>query len=134
MKFELTTKKTVDVEYLQVSAGARYCEDATVNGVEDENGDLIPFRNADYWEPKIHIETGKIVDWPKGTTASIHYKVCDDGAYKLLDSRNNLVKEIEGYVIDILCPEENGYGDYIIMEIDESGQIMNWVADLSDFK
>lgn len=25
-----------------------------------------------------------------------------------------------------MCPEEPGYGDYIIMKIDEDGKIENW--------
>lgn len=35
----------------------------------------------------------------------------------------------------ILCvPKKNGYGDYVIMDIDRDGKIENWKADLSDFQ
>jgi hypothetical protein len=33
-----------------------------------------------------------------------------------------------------MCPKENGYGDYVIMDIDREGKIANWKADLSDFQ
>ena len=78
------------------------------------------------WRPTIDIETGRIEGWPQGTTASIHYKCCDDGDYELLDADRNVVKAIEGYVPSIMCPEGNGYGDYVIMEIAADGAIANW--------
>lgn len=132
MKAIIRVKKEIDVKYLQVSADVRYWEDAVVNGVEDTDGSLIPFRNGDAWEPLIELETGIIVDWPKGTVASIHYKVCDAGVYSLLDeSRKEVYSTQEGnYVPDILCPGEEGYGDYILMIVDENGKINNWEADI----
>lgn len=134
MEFEIKENKTVEVKYLQVHAGVRYWEDATVNGVEDEEGLLIPFRTSDTWSPIIDIDNGVILEWPEGTTADIHYKVCDDGTYKLLDENKKSIKKIDGYVPNIMCPEDNGFGDYIIMVVDEKGKINNWVCDLSDFE
>jgi hypothetical protein len=32
-----------------------------------------------------------------------------------------------------MYPKENGYGDYIIMDVDENGMIQDWVAILLDF-
>ena len=134
MKIKVQEIKEFEVKYLGISAGVRYWEDATVNGVEDENGDLIPLVNSDgdRWEPIIELETGIILNWPKGTTADIHYKVCDDGVYTLLDEKYDLVKKIEDYVPDFLAIDDSGYGDYIIMKVDGEGKINNWKADLSD--
>lgn len=134
MKVELKIKKEFEVKYLQVEAGVRYWEDATVNGVEDEQGDLIPCRVGDYWKPLIEIETGKIINWVNRTTADIHYKVCDDGTYVILDEDKMIIKEIDGYVPRIMCPEEPGYGDYVIMKVDEDGLIANWNPILTDFQ
>jgi len=39
----------------------------------------------------------------------------------------------DGYVPSIMCPNKNGYGDYIKMTIDENGSIANWQKDISDF-
>jgi hypothetical protein len=116
------------MKYLKVEAGVRYWEDATVNGQEDTNGELIPFRNGDIWEPIIDLENGLIVDWPNGTVANIHYKVCDAGEYWLLDDNMNKVSKYKGhYVPDaLLCYGELGYGDYIIMTIDENGKIQDF--------
>ena len=133
MKIKLQVTQEFDVKYLLAEVGARYWEDATVNGIEDTEGDLIPCREGDYWKPMIDIETGKIVNWTIGETASIHYKSCDDNVFKLLDADKNVIKEIDGYVINMMCPNDIGYGDYVIMDIDAEGVIAGFEADFEDF-
>jgi hypothetical protein len=134
MKVELIVKKEFDVKYLFAEVGARYWEDATVNGVEDTEGTLIPCRDGDAWKPLIDLETGTIVNWEKGKTAKTHYKSCDSNIFKLLDENKNVIVEIDGYVIDMMCPVGNGYGDYVIMNIDENGKIENFSVDFEPFQ
>lgn len=134
MKVKLKIEKEFDVKYLLAEAGARYWEDATVNGKEDTEGTLIPCRDGEYWKPLIDIETGIIINWEQGKVAEVHYKCCDDGKYKLLDANKEVIKEIDGYVPSIMCPKGSGYGDYVIMDIDADGKIQNWKAKLSDFQ
>lgn len=133
IQVDMPAAKKIAVTHLQVEAGVRYWEDATVNGETDEDGSLIPCRSGDCWCPIIDLATGVIEGWPAGTTASIHYKVCDAGRYTLLDAERNEVKKIDGYVPSLMCPSENGYGDYIIMKIGGGGKIADWKADLSEF-
>lgn len=130
----IKTKKDIEVKILIVNAEVRYWEDAEVNGKEDTDGILIPCRNGENWMPIIDLETGIIINWTIGNAAKVHYKVCDDGKYKLVDASGRIVKEIEGYVPKMLCPEKNGYGDYIIMKIDTNGKIDKWIVDLSEFE
>lgn len=133
-KISIKTTVEVDVKFLKADCGVRYWEDAEVNGVEDdENKPAMPFASKDSWCPIIDIEAGAIVDWPKGVTAETHYKVCDAGVYTLLDGDGNEVKQINGYVPSIMCPDGGGYGDYVIMKIDGDGKIANWRIDLSAF-
>lgn len=134
MKIELIVKKEFDVKYLLAAVGARYWEDSCVNGVSDEQGDLIPCREGKYWNPLIDIETGKIVNWETGKTAEIHYKSCDDNTFTLMDEKQEVIKSIEGYVIKMMCPKEAGWSDYVIMDIDENGIIKDFEVDLSDFE
>lgn len=118
---------------LIVKAEVRYWEDATVNGVTDDDGSLIPFRMAACWRPVIDLATGQVIDWPVGTTADIHYKVCDAGEYWLADENNVPLAKYgndltdTSYVPDeLLCIGDRGYGDYIIMTVDASGIIQGW--------
>jgi len=113
---------------LVVDAGVRYWEDATVNGVDDEDGTLIPHRNGERWQPAIDLATGEILDWPTGTTADVHYKVCDDGEYWLADETGKRLWKRKGYYVpdDLLCVGDRGYGDYIIFKVDADGKIVGW--------
>lgn len=133
MSYTISVKKEVPVTTLKCDIGVRYWEDGVVDGGEDENGDLMPLRVGDDWRPIIDLETGIIRDWPAGKTASVHYKVCDSGVYHLLNEEGEIVFTKEGYVPSILSPGGSGYGDYVIMDIDEKGKIDGWQVDLSDF-
>ena len=142
MKIKLKIEKEFDVRKLKVQAGARYCEDATVDGLEDIEGNLMPFlvdviKHDSYysgtWCPVIDIESGIIEDWPIGKIAFVHYKCCDDGLYQLIDENDNIITSIDGYVPDIMCPRGEGYGDYIIMHIDGNGKIDNFNNCLKEF-
>ncbi len=116
------------ISRLIVSAEVRYWEDAKINGIEDTDGDKVPMRSGDLWVPVIDLNTGTVIGWPFGTTARIHYKVCDAGEYWLGDdSGKKLLKWKDYYVPDsLLCHGDDGYGDYIILNIAEDGRIADW--------
>ena len=136
MKAKIQVVKEGDLKLLIVKAGVRYWEDTEVNGESDtENGDNIPCKEGSLWSPHIDIETGKIINWEKGKRAEVHYKVCDCLGYEIQDEKGEIVLSAkDGYVPSTLCPKDNGYGDYIIMDIDEDGQIEDWEFDISDFE
>lgn len=134
MRTTVEIEKEVDFKTLLVKAEARYWEDSTVNEVKDVNGDLIPCRDGDMWCPIIDIDTGIIRNWEQGKKASIHFKVCDAGSYYLLDEKGETILSIENdYVPKMMCPKDKGYGDYIIMDIDENGKIEDFKFDLDGF-
>lgn len=134
LKITITEKRDVEVAFLKAECDVRYWEDATVNGVEDEDGSRIPCRQGDCWMPTIDLKTGQIQGWPEGTEASLHYKVCDAGRYSLLDAEGKEVAAIDGYVPKIMCPGGRGFGDYVIMKIDASGHIADWHPTLDAFE
>lgn len=113
--------------------GARYWEDATVNGQEDTDGTLIPCRNKDYWEPVIEAGTGRITNWTPGVRAKIHYKVCDDGTYILKDAQGAVLAQWDGYVPKFMSPTQSHYGDYVIMTVTEDGHIEDWQSGWTEF-
>jgi hypothetical protein len=132
MKITLKIEKEYDVKYIHAKVGVRYWDDAIVNGLNDVDGSMIPCRKGDYWCPIIDVETGHIINWKEGVVADVHYKCCDDGEYYLLDEDKEIITQTEGYVPSSLCPSD-GYGDYVIMKIDESGKIEGWDVDLNNF-
>lgn len=147
---KLTINKPVEYEakFLEVDAGVRYWEDAKVNGVYDtdcEETDGSPIMPcAEYigeqhrvlrgenwrWRPVIEIETGQIVNWKLGVKASVGYKVCDDFSCDIIDADKKVIISYDGYVPKIMCPAEEGFGDYILMDIDENGFIQKWKKEL----
>ena len=135
MKVKIKIEKEVELKTLQLKAKVRYWNDTEVNETPDtENGDNIPCKNGNLWMPTIEIETGKILNWKQGVKSNVHYKVCDCCGWDLLDENNEIVlSEEDGYVPDTLCPKERGYGDYIIMDINEDGFISNFNFDIDDF-
>jgi hypothetical protein len=114
-------------KFLEVSAKVRYWEDAHVNGDRDIDGTLMPFRNGDLWVPTIRLSDGKVMDWPEGMTARVYYKVCDGWECWLRSASRRLFKCRDYYVPDpYLCHGDEGYGDYIILNIGPDGIIKDW--------
>lgn len=138
MKIDLGNSlfKVFDIDRFYVFAKVRYWEDAQINGLEDtENGDKVPCKNSELWTPIIEVDTGKIINWVNGVKADIHYKVCDEFSCKIVNPNGEVLLSVEdAYVPECLCPKESGYGDYIIMDIDEKGYIQNWKFGISDLK
>ena len=125
MKIKLKIEKEYDVRFISVSANVRYWDYADVFfGGMPISHDEIPCKNGDNWDIDIDIEEGRIVNWTEGFSAKVYFKVCDQCSYILKDDDCNFIaEEVEVYVPDILCPKDSGYGDYIIMDIDENGVI-----------
>jgi hypothetical protein len=130
-----------------VSCHPRYWEDGEVNGVEDisfvdakgQGEPQMPCAekikdnhtsciHSDHWawRPIIDVETGQIKNWNKQVSAFIHYKVCDEFNCLFTDEKGFIITQYEGYVPPFMYPKQNGWGDYIIMDIDELGYIQHW--------
>ena len=114
--------------YIEVSAAVHYWEYASVNGVEDTDGTLIPMRKGDCWAPVIRLADGMVMDWPQGTTADVYYRVVDAGEYWLLDNDRKRVADWFGLYVpdDFLCHGDTGYGCYIILKVGADGLIEKW--------
>ena len=146
VKFNGVSLEEYTPPIVKVRAEVRYFEDGKVNGENDisyeeqEKGirPKIPCteRNVgenleacDMWAWCLEIdpERGVIMNWPEGNTASVHYKVCDGCHIEYFEKGKKICdNERDGYVPEFLCPNGEGYGDYMIMEIDGCGFISNW--------
>jgi len=135
MKATISVKQEVNIVTLHVAAQVRYWEDSEINGESDsEDGKLIPCKEGELWCPIINVDSGIITNWEQGKKAEIHYKICDSGSYYLKDEEGNTVLQIEeDYVPKMLDPTDDGYGDYIIFNVDENGLIEDWKQTLDGF-
>lgn len=137
----------IEVKTIEVDTEVRYWEDTYVNGVEDidfhstkgigkpmipcaeqvmDEPDNCIYSNHWRWRPIIDIDKGQILNWKQGVEACIHYKVCDGFSCSLKDDEGYEIHNYEGYVPNFMCPKDNGYGDYIIMEVNQEGFISDW--------
>lgn len=117
-----------------------YPEDAEVNGVREpvplecQNPDTIDYKMPGLekvkknwgteweWRASVDISSGKILNWPQGTTAKTWYKTSD--CCRLI----YLGKEYEDYVPNFLEIYDSNCGDYIYIEILADGTIKDWDA------
>ena len=153
MKINIIKPVEFEAKFLKVRAGVRYPEDSEFIKVEndrkvnyisdDEENPKMPFMEVEYdkyghkkfcWTPTIDLENGVIINWPKGVKVHVFYKVCDDFECTVYDEYYNEVLHYEGYVPDFMAIEEEGYGDYIDMIIDENGCIQKWNITSSDIQ
>lgn len=117
-----------DAAFFYADFEPRYWEDAKINGIEDTYGELMPLKENQSVRMTIDLESGRVLNWPEGTTAKLYYKVCDQGEYFLLnDIQETIAKYKSDYVPDsFLCFGDEGFGDYIIMNINEEGFIESY--------
>ena len=122
MKVAIPITKEVELKKVRVTIPIMY-------GDEDTPYDL-PLRVGDIWKADIDIDTGVIEGWPIGDNQPMRLfsKVVDRGTYELFDDTGEMVLSIyEDYVPNGLIP--GNYGDYVDLEIDETGRITNWPTD-----
>lgn len=128
MEVERFIVNTIDVVYLHFIAHIRYWENIEIfkDGVKvDEN--KMPGRMGEFWDCTINVDEGKFLNWIPGVVADVYFKVCDEFSFEFIDNKGNYIfNRVNEYVPRFMCPEEPGYGDYIIMHIDENGFIRNW--------
>lgn len=127
MKIKIKVEKEVEIKHVLIDIAPRYIGD-------DEDDDIpsnFPLLNESKtaWVAKVNIDTGQIEGWPQGEIRKLFCKVCDAGVYKLLDENGNVVATHSGYVPHGIVPGE--YGDYVELDINESGIITNWPKELS---
>ena len=149
MNITLYRPVEMNIKYLVATMGIPYyldCEYSTDNGKtwidnydgSEENTEtvksLLPgtfTRNNElYWQIVIDIDNGKVLDWPKDLCIRTGFKICDEGEYVFTDENDkeivNITKEYDQcYVPDFLSLEDNGYGDYVYININGNGSIEN---------
>lgn len=125
MKAVIKVEKEIDIKYVKVELPVRYDD-------EDIPYDF-PLRKGSMWVGTIDIETGGLLNWPKGESGEMFMKVCDMGVYSLLDDEQEVLLTLEdgSYVPNHLLPPRDGYGDYVKFIIDKDGVITNWYKNPS---
>ena len=142
MEIKVKTIQNINVDEIRINARIRYPEDAATSldgenwTSEDNDKPIMPClvnENGDwFWKINIDVESGKITNWQKGIFADIYYKVCDEFECDLY-SNGLHVMHYGGYVPMFMAIEDTGYGDYIYINIDSDGQIIDWSFDQDNF-
>lgn len=142
-----------NIKYLSAKIGVRYwvdCKYSKDNGetwidpddndeeekavVDDLKEIIVPENQrwglVNYWKLEVNLDTGKVINWPRGLCIHTYFKVCDDGEYVFLDGEGkevvNITKEYDQYYVpDFLALEDEGYGDYVYLNINGEGKIEN---------
>jgi len=122
----------LDVKYLGVQVG--YCLDYEQFTLGDEDyedlfsllevyPDLGDEVNGLYL--KIDIDSGEVINWPKGKPSDMHCKkVGDNGIYSFIDESGLYeLYRYAGYVPECFG---DSYGDYFEFDIDSNGFIEGW--------
>ena len=122
---------------LKVCAEARYTEDAEILNpetvvFEEDKEAKMPCLKGSCWCPEINPDTGVITNWQMGVEARLHYKVVDGFSAEVLVDGKVVAKVENEYVPDCMCPADEGYGDYIDMNVRSDGSIDGWSC--SDFE
>ena len=117
MKLIIKKPTEIEIDSVRICVAVRYDD-------EDMPNDF-PLRRGDIWDATVKIDTGEIAGWPKGKTAEIYMKICDEGKYQLLDASGKMIAErVNEYVPHGVVPGK--YGDYINLVINADGIITNW--------
>lgn len=123
---ELKSSKNKTVEYLEIKVSPKSWSETLFNNMPDEKGD-IPFKQAEEWNAKIEIKTGRVLDWPSGNVAKIRYKVGKTGHYYLLDKDMNPMLIWYGdRVPEAVCLENPKTLEYVALNIGKDGMIDDW--------
>ena len=120
-------ERKVQRRILDIDVPIYHPEDSTVNGEEDSRKSprmpcltqVVPELEW-RWRISVDVETGEVISWPQGVTATTNYNIADEfemhfGAF-----------DYEGYVPDFLGIDDKSWGDYICITIKEDGFIKNW--------
>lgn len=148
MKVIVNRPVELDIKTLFVKAHVRYPEDSTLRHLpeydwieDDADQPKMPCMSyvdckyeGWYWCPAIDLATGRIINWKQGVSASISYKVVDEFECYITDTDDKIVTRYEGYVPSFMSITDEGYGDYVYLDIDENGMIADWSFTDRDFK
>lgn len=150
MKIKRKTIQEINLKYVNCYLIQNWWDGAEISyqGSEfqevEENGSNLPMlipinesitnckslKDCKVFQLKIDLDNGHIENWPKGYAMNIYWKICDQGVYEYIDENGNIIEKLDcDYVPDYLAIEDDGYGDYVIINIDENGNIKNWWSE-----
>lgn len=117
-------RQEVDFNVLEVMVPIRDREGFIINGVECEDGSLVPFSEGDNWCPRIDLDEGEVIGWPSNAEADIQAYVGDAGSYYLIDECEGYMESFEEVAVPRML--SGGTRNSIVMKIDKDGKIANW--------
>ena len=123
MIIEIPTTKIVDVKYVTIRI-------PIYDYMDEEIPKDFPLRDGDEWKAMIDLETHQIRNWAQGESRHLYIKVSDGGVYSLMTKDFECVAMLTyEYVPRGVIPGR--WGDYIDLQIDETGKVVNMPQKLN---
>ena len=101
----------------------KYTHTGLWNGVKTEQERMD-------WCPVIDVNEGKVLDWTPGFVLRTCFKVCDQGiyVYSNYDESQQIVScDCDLYYVPKWLDDiDDGFGDYMYIQINEDGTISKW--------
>ena len=131
MKIKIVKEVEVEACLIDVDAHIRYPEDISFEQDGNwrdcnEDNPKCPCMDGHQWRPIININTGKIINWDAPIKCHVFAKVCDEFKCNIKGLNGEDLITYEGYVPSFMAIEDEGYGDYIDMIVEEDGTIKDW--------
>lgn len=131
MKITKNVKKTFDIRYVDCQFSIGNLQQCNINGVSSTAQTVkhLPFlkfnHSAINWSPRIILDSGRIVCWPKGIKATINFEVRAHTCYYL--TSNNECAFVEEHQIPFyLQLDLIDNSEALNFTVNEEGYIENW--------
>lgn len=134
MQLTINRSQIVDIKYIRAEGAFYHLDDCDV---DDPNKNVdwynLPFvkevnkeTGSGSIDMTINIDTGKILIDNSDYTFNIYYKTVDNLEYTCYNKDWNIVGKFRDYTPLLFSQYENGFGDYMGLNVGYNGRIEGW--------
>lgn len=131
MELTKTLTKTYEIKYVDCKFELEDLSQCRINNVSSTAQTIknLPFltykRSGFEWNPRIILETGQVVCWPKGIRATINFQLKSHICVYLSNTYNEIFADVEN-IPEYLKLDLVDNGEMLCFTINSDGYIENW--------